>query len=126
CCHQIGAGELMRLSALLVNDCGTRAHGAQKRAFAHPTLSFVVLLAAAVAWQSPAPAQPLARPVIGVLCGGTPESDAYRISAFRSGLREAGYLEGQNVLFEYRCAEQHYDRLQSLAADLVARNVTLI
>jgi putative tryptophan/tyrosine transport system substrate-binding protein len=88
--------------------------------------SFVLLLAAAVAWQSPAPAQPLARPVIGVLCGGTPESDAYRISAFRSGLREAGYLEGQNVLFEYRCAEQHYDRLQSLAADLVARNVTLI
>jgi putative ABC transport system substrate-binding protein len=64
--------------------------------------------------------------VIGVLCGGTPESDAYRISAFRSGLREAGYLEGQNVLFEYRCAEQHYDRLQALAADLVARNVSLI
>jgi putative ABC transport system substrate-binding protein len=64
--------------------------------------------------------------VIGVLCGGTPETDAYRISAFRGGLQEAGYLEGQNVLFEYRCAEQHYDRFQSLAADLVARNVTLI
>ena len=85
-------------------------------------LSCVVLLL----WPIVAFAQPLARPVVGVLCGGTPETDAYRISAFRHGLREAGYIEGQNVLFEYRCAEQHYDRLASLAADLVARKVTLI
>src|SRR6516162_1364762 len=85
-------------------------------------LSCVVLLL----WPIAASAQPLARPVVGVLCGGTPETDAYRISAFRHGLREAGYIEGQNVLFEYSCAEQHYDRLASLAADLVARKVTLI
>ena len=90
------------------------------------TTHYSVLLLLALAWPIAAPAQPLARPVIGVLCGGTPESDAYRISAFRGGLQEAGYLEGQNVLFEYRCAEQHYDRFPSLAADLVARNVTLI
>jgi putative ABC transport system substrate-binding protein len=62
-------------------------------------------------------AQP-AMPVIGLLCGGTAETDAYRLNAFKQGLSEGGYTEGRNVAFEYRWAELHYDRLPALATEL--------
>jgi putative ABC transport system substrate-binding protein len=71
-------------------------------------------------------AQQHAMPVIGYLSGGAPGPLAPFASAFREGLGESGYVEGQNVGIEYRWAEFHFDRLPSLAADLVGRKVDLI
>jgi putative ABC transport system substrate-binding protein len=65
-------------------------------------------------------------PVIGYLSTGSPESDDFRLIAFRQGLNQTGYVEGQNVAIEYRWAPAQYDRLPALAADLVRRQVTVI
>jgi putative ABC transport system substrate-binding protein len=65
-------------------------------------------------------------PVVGFLGTGSPRSDAYRVTAVRQGLMESGYVEGQNVAFEYRWAEDQYGRLPALAADLVRRDVAVI
>jgi putative ABC transport system substrate-binding protein len=65
-------------------------------------------------------------PVIGLLSGRKLEDEAFRLTAFRGGLSETGYVEGRNVAFEYRWAENHYDRLPALAAELVHSQVTLI
>jgi ABC-type uncharacterized transport system substrate-binding protein len=88
---------------------------------------FITLVgSAAAAWPMTARAQQPAMPVIGYLSTGSRESDPVNLAAFRRGLGEIGYVEGQNVTIEYRWAESHYDRLSAMADDLVRRPVTAI
>jgi putative ABC transport system substrate-binding protein len=90
---------------------------------------FITLLAGAMGGlPSVARAQQKAIPVIGYLTTGSPNPNPPNpnLAAFRQGLSETGYVEGQNVAIEYRGAEGHYDRLPALAADLVGRKVDVI
>jgi putative ABC transport system substrate-binding protein len=86
----------------------------------------LILGSTAIALPLAARAQQKAMPVIGYLVTGSPGPNAPFAAAFREGLRETGYVEGQNLAIEYRRAEGHYDRLPALAADLVGRKVNLI
>src|SRR5437870_8245747 len=87
----------------------------------------VAVCAVLFALCSVAEAQPAVKvPRIGALAGGTPASFASRYEAFRQGLRELGWVEGQNITIEYRYAEGKMERLPDLAAELVRLNVDLI
>jgi putative ABC transport system substrate-binding protein len=81
---------------------------------------------AAAAWPMSARAQQPAMPVVGMINAGTPEAAAYRVTSFREGLREAGYVEGQNVAIEYRWAEGQYDLMPEMVADLLRRGAAVI
>ena len=88
---------------------------------------FIALLgSASVTWPLKARAQRPELPVVGVVSGQSPHSDARNAAAFYKGLGEAGYVDGQNVTVEYHWVEGNYDRLPALMADLVRRQVAVI
>jgi putative ABC transport system substrate-binding protein len=87
---------------------------------------FVLLLGGATTAARALRAQQKAMPVIGFLGISPPGANASRLAAFRLGLGDGGYVEGQNVTIEYRSAEDRYDRLPALAADLVGRKIDVI
>src|SRR5437016_12210235 len=88
--------------------------------------AFVMLLAAVAAWPLAARAQQSAMPVIGLLGATSAQGYAGQLAAFRRGLADAGFSEGRDVVIEYRWAEDQYERLPALAADLVRHRVAVI
>ena len=86
----------------------------------------MTLIGSAAVWPLTAQAQQPAMPVVGFLRVTSPANSTHLVAAFRQGLREAGFVEGQNVVIEYRWAEGQYDRLPALAVDLVQRKVAVI
>lgn len=87
---------------------------------------FITLLGGATAWPFAARAQQPVMPVVGLLSSRSPNESAGVIAAFKQGLQEQGFIEGQNVVIAFRWAEGAYDRLPALAADLVNLKVAVL
>src|SRR5262249_27115740 len=87
---------------------------------------FITLVGGAAAWPLVARAQQPAMPVIGYLSSRSPDETAHLVAAFRRGLGENGFVEGQNVTIEYRWALGQYDRLPAMALELVRHPVTVL
>jgi putative ABC transport system substrate-binding protein len=88
--------------------------------------AFIALVGAAAAWPLVARAQQPGMPAIGWMSGRSPDDSAHLLAAFRDGLRETGFVEGESVAIEYRWAGGQYDRLPAMAADLVSRAVAVL
>jgi putative ABC transport system substrate-binding protein len=88
--------------------------------------TFIAGLGSAAAWPLVARAQQLTVPVVGFLNSGSPGGYAPYVTAFRQGLKETGYVEGQNVAIEFHWADWQYDRVPAIAAELVRRQVAVI
>jgi putative ABC transport system substrate-binding protein len=87
---------------------------------------FIAVLGSTALFPTLARGQQATMPVIGFLHSGSAEPNARRVAGFRNGLREAGFVEGQNVVIEYRWAQGQNDKLPELAADLIRRRVAVI
>jgi putative ABC transport system substrate-binding protein len=87
---------------------------------------FIAGIGGAAAWPVVARAQRQAMPVVGFVNSGSPDGYAPYVAAFRQGLKETGYVQGQNVAIEFRWADGQYDRVPAMAAELVRRQVTVI
>ena len=87
---------------------------------------FIAGIGATTAWPLAARAQQKSKPVIGYLSVGSPQLHHSFVVAFHEGLKENGFVDGENLTIEYRWAEEHYDRLPALAADLTDRKVDVI
>ena len=86
----------------------------------------ITLLGGAAAWPLVARAQQPTKPVVAWLGSRSRQSEEYRVGFFRQGLKQVGYIEGQNLAIEYRLAEGQYDRLPALANELVRRQVSVV